>query len=38
MLEAPGFLATYLAGEYAPQEIMNFGRSHNIVINRLAAP
>ena len=38
MLEAPGFLDTYLAGEYAPQEIMNFGRSHNIVINRVAAP
>ena len=38
MLEAPGFLDTYLAGEYAPQEIMNFGRSHHIAINRLAAP
>lgn len=38
MLDSPGFLSTYLAGEYAPQEIMTFGRSHKIVINHMAAP
>ena len=38
MLEAPEFLCTYQAGEFAPREMLNFGRAHNIVINRMAAP
>ncbi|WP_231716579.1 YkgJ family cysteine cluster protein [Desulfosarcina alkanivorans] len=36
MLETPAFLDTYLAGEYRPEAIMQFGKSHGIVINRLA--
>ena len=38
MLEAPEFLSTYQAGEFAPREMLNFGRAHNIVINHMAAP
>jgi len=37
MLEAPRFLSTYLAKEYKPEEVMQFGKSHQILINRMAA-
>ncbi len=33
MLKAPKFLSTYLAGEHKPEEVMAFGKTHNIVIN-----
>jgi Fe-S-cluster containining protein len=36
MLDVPAFANTYLAGDYRPEEIMQFGKSHGIVINRLA--
>ncbi|WP_319525911.1 YkgJ family cysteine cluster protein [uncultured Desulfosarcina sp.] len=36
MLETPAFLATYLSGEYRPEAVMQFGKSHGIVINRMA--
>jgi uncharacterized protein len=36
MLETPAFTETYLAGEYRPEAIMQFGKSHGIVINRVA--
>lgn len=36
MLASPAFLDTYLAGECRPEEIMQFGKSHGIVINRMA--
>jgi len=35
MLEAPRFMQTYLAGESKPEEIMAFGKSHGIVINKM---
>ena len=37
MLDAPRFLAVYRAGEFRPGEIMAFGRTHGITINRMAA-
>ncbi len=37
MLESPAFLKTYLAGNYRPEEIMQFGESHGIAINRSVA-
>jgi len=37
MLDAPRFLAAYRAGEFKPEEIMAFGQSHRIVINRMVA-
>ena len=37
MLEAPRFLATYQAGDCKPEEVMAFGQSHQIVINRMVA-
>ena len=37
MLDAPRFLAVYQAGEFKPEEIMAFGKSHGIAINRMAA-
>ena len=36
MLETAAFLETYLAGECRPEAIMQFGKSHGIVINRMA--
>ena len=36
MLETPAFAETYLDGEYRPEAIMQFGKSHGIVINRMA--
>ena len=37
MLAESKFLETYLAGDYRPAEIMHFGKSHRIVINRMAS-
>jgi Fe-S-cluster containining protein len=36
MLETPAFFKAYLAGEYRPEAIMAFGKSHGIGINRMA--
>lgn len=36
MLDQPQFMATYAAGECKPEEIMDFGRSHKIFINRMS--
>lgn len=38
MLENPKFLEIYLAGEHRPEEIMQFGKIHRIVINRRVHP
>ena len=35
MLDAPAFRATYLAGEFKPEAIMAFGKTHRIVINKM---
>ena len=35
MLSIPEFLGTYLKGECKPEEIMVFGKSHKIVINKM---
>ncbi len=35
MLSTPQFLETYLGGECKPEEIMVFGKSHKIVINKM---
>jgi hypothetical protein len=35
MLATPAFLETYLAGEFKPEEIMRFGKSHKIIINKM---
>jgi hypothetical protein len=35
MLDAPAFRATYLAGKFKPEEIMAFGKTHRIVINKM---
>lgn len=37
MLEAPKFMETYLSGEYKPEEIIAFGKTHGIIINRMVA-
>jgi hypothetical protein len=37
MLDAPRFLAVYRSGDFRPEEVMAFGRTHHIVINRMAA-
>jgi len=37
MLEAPRFMQTYMAGESKPEEVMAFGKSHGIVINKMVA-
>jgi hypothetical protein len=34
MLDAPAFLSSYLAGEYRPEAVMEFGKTHGIIINR----
>ncbi len=34
MLEAPGFIETYLAGGFQPEAVSDFGKSHQILINR----
>lgn len=35
MLDIPSFLKTYLAGGYRPEAVIDFGKSHGIVINRV---
>ena len=35
MLGSEKFLSVYLAGEFKPEEIMVFGKSHQIAINRM---
>lgn len=35
MLDAPRFLDVYQAGDFKPEEIMAYGKSHRIVINRM---
>jgi len=35
MLDTPRFLDTYLAGDFKPGEIMDFGKTHQISINRM---
>jgi Fe-S-cluster containining protein len=35
MLDAPAFLNAYLAGDYRPETVMAFGKSHGIIINRV---
>ncbi len=35
MLSVPAFMETYEKGEFKPEEIMEFGKSHKIVINRM---
>jgi len=37
MLATPAFLNTYLSGDHRPEEIMQFGKSHGIVINQIMA-
>jgi Fe-S-cluster containining protein len=37
MLAESKFRETYLAGDYRPAEIMHFGKSHQIMINRMAS-
>jgi len=37
MLATPSFLNTYLAGDHRPEEILQFGKSHGIGINRILA-
>ena len=34
MLSFPAFLNTYEKGEFKPEEIMDFGKSHKIIINK----
>ena len=35
MLSVPAFQTTYTAGEFKPAQIMEFGKAHRIVINRM---
>lgn len=35
MLSTPAFLATYENGDFKPEEIMEFGKSHKIAINKM---
>jgi uncharacterized protein len=35
MLSVPAFLNTYKKGEYKPAEIMEFGKTHKIIINKM---
>ncbi|MBC2713182.1 MAG: YkgJ family cysteine cluster protein [Desulfosarcina sp.] len=37
MLDTLAFLSPYLAGEYNPEVVMAFGKTHGIVINRVMA-
>lgn len=36
MLDAPRFRAVYRSGEFRPEDIMAFGKTHHIMINRMA--
>ena len=35
MLDTPAFLNAYVAGDYRPEAVMAFGKSHGIIINRV---
>lgn len=35
MLSTPAFLDTYIKGKFKPEEIMEFGKSHKIIINKM---
>jgi hypothetical protein len=35
MLEVPGFRDTYMAGDFKPEEIADFGKTHQLIINRM---
>ncbi|MCG8633468.1 MAG: YkgJ family cysteine cluster protein [Desulfobacterales bacterium] len=35
MLSVPAFMETYEKGDFKPEEIMEFGKSHKIVINKM---
>ncbi len=35
MLSTPTFLNTYKKGDFNPEEIMEFGKAHKIVINKM---
>ena len=37
MLDAPKFTETYLAGDFKPEEVSDFGKSHKILINRMVS-
>jgi hypothetical protein len=37
MLGSEKFLQTYQSGAFKPEEVMAFGKSHQIVINRMVA-
>ena len=37
MLDTPAFLNVYLSGEFQPEAIMAYGKTHKIVINRMIA-
>jgi len=37
MLDAPRFLETYLAGAFKPEEVSDFGKTHQILINRMVS-
>lgn len=37
MLSVPAFMDVYMNGEFKPTEVMEFGKSHHIGINRLMA-
>jgi uncharacterized protein len=37
MLDAPVFRNTYLNGAFKPEEIADFGKTHQIIINRMAS-
>jgi len=38
MFSHPAFRRRYAAGEYKPEEIIDFGKSHGLVINRMVSP
>ena len=38
MLEAARFRSTYLDGDFKPEELADFGKSHRIIINRTLSP
>lgn len=37
MLENAGFRDTYLIGDFKPEEIADFGKTHHIIINRMVS-
>jgi hypothetical protein len=37
MLNSPIFLETYLSGNFRPEEVLDFGKSHKLIINQMIA-